>query len=84
MVTILTVGSSDGRRRCDSRCYDAKGHRCECICGGKNHGKGYEQAVYEQAAALHALFPEWEALGYHINMLARQLALPELPEKEPA
>lgn len=80
MVTILTVGSSAGRRRCDAGCYNAKGATCRCVCSGRNHGKGYERAIYEQGAALHGLFPDWEALGYHINVLAGQLAL---PEKEP-
>jgi hypothetical protein len=27
--------------RCDARCENAKGHNCECACGGANHGKGY-------------------------------------------
>lgn len=25
-------------RRCDSRCHNAKGNRCECWCGGFFHG----------------------------------------------
>lgn len=25
---------------CGARCIHAKGHLCECSCGGKNHGKG--------------------------------------------
>lgn len=24
--------------KCDARCESAKGHKCECSCGGKNHG----------------------------------------------
>lgn len=28
--------------KCDARCLNAKGHSCECACGGKNHGAGYE------------------------------------------
>jgi hypothetical protein len=24
--------------KCDGRCESAKGHKCECACGGKNHG----------------------------------------------
>lgn len=24
--------------KCDARCETAKGHNCECSCGGKNHG----------------------------------------------
>lgn len=26
--------------KCDARCQHAKGHDCECSCGGENHGKG--------------------------------------------
>lgn len=26
--------------KCDARCEHAKGFKCECSCGGKNHGKG--------------------------------------------
>jgi hypothetical protein len=27
------------KHKCDARCLNAKGHTCECECGGKNHGK---------------------------------------------
>jgi len=27
--------------QCDARCENAKGHVCECSCGGMNHGKAY-------------------------------------------
>jgi hypothetical protein len=26
--------------KCDARCTNAKGHKCECSCGGANHGRG--------------------------------------------
>jgi len=26
---------------CDARCTSAKGHNCECSCGGENHGKDW-------------------------------------------
>lgn len=26
--------------KCDARCTHAKGFKCECSCGGENHGKG--------------------------------------------
>lgn len=26
--------------KCDARCRHAKGHSCECSCGGANHGRG--------------------------------------------
>lgn len=28
------------RRRCDSRCHNSRGKKCECICGGRYHGAG--------------------------------------------
>ena len=27
---------------CDSRCTNARGHVCECSCGGENHGIGHQ------------------------------------------
>ena len=41
MATLLRKG----RRRCCAQCYNAKGDNCKCICGGKNHKVGLEQAV---------------------------------------
>jgi hypothetical protein len=35
--------------KCDARCQGAKGHMCECSCGGKNHGQGF--LVCEEIAA---------------------------------
>lgn len=34
--------SNPSRHECDSRCMNATGRimKCECACGGKNHGKG--------------------------------------------
>ena len=26
--------------KCDARCLNARGFKCECECGGKNHGAG--------------------------------------------
>lgn len=26
---------------CDARCTGARGHTCDCSCGGKNHGKDW-------------------------------------------
>jgi len=46
MTTLIAVYNSDGCvGRCDARCYDAKHDKCECICGGKNHGAGRDKAV---------------------------------------
>lgn len=35
----------EGRRNdavpCDARCTSARGHKCECSCGGRNHGSDH-------------------------------------------
>lgn len=39
------------RHECDDRCLNAKGRvmKCECACGGKNHGKGSIGVICEAA-----------------------------------
>lgn len=72
MTTLIIVHTSHGcAGRCDARCYEAKDQACFCICNGKNHGMGLEQAITntkEQAAAWittytkehHLVDPIWE------------------------
>lgn len=47
MATLIIARKSDGSLigRCDARCYNAKGPKCTCICGGKNHGAGIHKAI---------------------------------------
>jgi hypothetical protein len=46
MTTLIAVYNSEGCvGRCDARCYNAKEPKCECICGGANHGAGLQQAL---------------------------------------
>ncbi|MBA7612242.1 hypothetical protein ES703_19478 [subsurface metagenome] len=47
MTTLIIFREKDGRivSRCDARCYNAKGHRCICVCGGYNHGVGIDEAI---------------------------------------
>jgi len=28
--------------KCNAKCQSSKGHSCECSCGGRNHGAGFE------------------------------------------
>ena len=45
MATLIAVYTSAGCvGRCDAKCYQAKHSDCDCICGGKNHGKGLATA----------------------------------------
>lgn len=46
MTTLIAVYTSDGCvGRCDARCYNASGGDCDCICGGVNHGAGFDKAL---------------------------------------
>jgi hypothetical protein len=46
MVTLISYQSSGGDQgRCDAKCYDAHEEACDCICGGRNHGAGKQQAL---------------------------------------
>jgi hypothetical protein len=45
-MILLTQKVGDGpTRRCDARCYNAKGGKCECVCGGRNHCAGEQTAL---------------------------------------
>jgi hypothetical protein len=45
MTTVIAVYNLRGCiGRCDANCHDAKGDACTCICGGLNHGFGFERA----------------------------------------
>ena len=45
MPTLITMTVGSARARiCGARCYHAKGDDCQCICGGRNHGKGFKEA----------------------------------------
>jgi len=46
MTTLISYQSSGGDQGgCDAKCYDAQEPDCDCICGGRNHGAGREQAI---------------------------------------
>ncbi len=55
-MTLISYHSSGGDEgRCDAKCYNAKHPQCDCICGGRNHGAGQQQAE----ANTKELFNEW-------------------------
>ena len=43
---FMSWGVLDATRRdevrCDARCTNARGHKCDCSCGGENHGEGWQ------------------------------------------
>lgn len=45
MSTLIEVRNSSGVvGRCDAKCYNAPDPKCDCVCGGQNHGAGLKQA----------------------------------------
>ena len=55
MTVLITVRNGQQMLgRCDATCYNAKGHRCRCVCGGINHGAGIKWALtYTQQLHQH-------------------------------
>jgi len=50
-MTLISVYNSEGCvGRCDARCYGATHPDCDCVCGGRNHGKGERKALENTAA----------------------------------
>jgi hypothetical protein len=46
VTTLIAVYNSEScQGRCDAKCYDATEPDCDCICGGRNHGAGKQQAI---------------------------------------
>lgn len=41
VLTFRQVKGTVTNHVCDARCTSAKGHKCECSCGGANHGADY-------------------------------------------
>ena len=67
MTTIL----KEGKRACNSRCYNAKRPVCTCLCMGINHGAGFEKAI--QNTKRERL---WEFVPQKTKVLMIQSVLP--------
>jgi len=61
-------------RRCDSRCHEAKGTRCTCICKGIFHGVPYfagrASMTYTLALQIRNNYP-----GTHVRIPHMQMSL---------
>lgn len=56
----MSTGNSSGEtRRCDAKCYNAKGTACHCCCGGRNHGVGREKALENIRYDLAEMVKDW-------------------------
>lgn len=41
VVRVSVLGTFKPAHKCDARCLSSIGGKCECACGGRNHGAGY-------------------------------------------
>ncbi|MBN6738934.1 hypothetical protein LGM85_30435 [Burkholderia multivorans] len=50
---VIEFKSNPSRHACDSRCLNAQGKvmRCECACGGQNHGRGVFSGLVQSQSA---------------------------------
>lgn len=73
MATLIEARKGDGTLigRCDASCYDATGPDCQCICGGRNHGKGFQKAVEQTKEELSKDRRD----GYFVSFPKVQLSL---------
>ena len=69
MILIRWSGSG-ARRRCYAHCYDATTARCDCICAGRNHGVGLDQARRNTAEWATTELPALAAQG---DLIARAI-----------
>ena len=66
MATLMLVRGSDGMEgRCDAHCYDARHSQCDCVCGGRNHGKGEQQAIENTRQFAEQMMQEY-ATTHHL------------------
>jgi hypothetical protein len=79
--------------RCDERCYDATSADCHCVCNGKNHGIGLQQAakntMQDAAAWLEAQEAKdvthrelYAKLARDLRKTAEQTLLPFTPSSD--
>lgn len=69
MTTLIAVYNSEGcAGRCDARCYDAAEPECECICGGRNHGAGKQQALDNTRELAESWIEQARASGQDITL----------------
>jgi len=55
VTVLISQRTATGERRCDAKCYNAKGEKCTCVCDGINHGVGIEHAYKNTQEMFEAL-----------------------------
>ena len=79
MTTLISYQSSGGDQgRCDAKCYEAHEDECDCICGGRNHGAGKEQALDNTRERAGSWLEHARANGQDITHV--ELGIDAMPE----
>ena len=58
MILIEVKNSNGVVGRCDAKCYHARDKKCDCCCGGANHGVGLTQALANMTAIIAENVPQ--------------------------
>jgi len=58
MILIEVKNSNGVLARCDAKCYHARDKKCDCCCGGANHGVGLTQALANMTAIIAENIPQ--------------------------
>jgi hypothetical protein len=68
MTTLISYQSSGGDQgHCDAKCYDAIEPECTCICGGRNHGAGKQQAIDNTRELAESWIEQARADGQYVS-----------------
>ena len=79
VTTLISYQSSGGDQgRCDAKCYDAHEPDCDCICGGRNHGAGKQQAIENTRELAEGWIEQARANGQDVALA--QLAVDAMHE----
>jgi hypothetical protein len=74
VVTLISWSTSGGSQgRCDAKCYEAREPACHCVCGGRNHGAGLQQAIENTTQHAEAWISQARARGFTDFQLAAQV-----------
>ena len=80
MTTLISCSFSGGDRgRCDAKCYDAREPDCDCICGGRNHGAGREQAIENTRELAQGWIEQARANGQDVSAAGLALEVTHQP-----
>ena len=61
MAILIASYNSDGcTGRCDAKCYNAVGGKCDCICHGMSHGVGIDKARGNTAELADKWIEQWQ------------------------